>query len=212
MKHENSQFRWKFWGLASTGLALVAFAGCTRTTQQDVADAQQAAQEERDDLAEVRTETREAVNEEQLEAERARREARKPVLEEERDVNEARKEGNEAIREEQKDVQAAEENCARNGDEVRGRKGGATHTWPRPKRNWTKPTSGSSSYARTVTRLEGAAKDANDAKIERIEATHDRAEEALSDLKSADVLNWTQSRDIVDRALNELAREMEQAS
>ena len=60
--------------------------------------------------------------------------------------------------------------------------------------------------------LEGADKDANDAKIEKIEATHDRAEEALGELKSAEALDWTRSRDNVDRAFNELAREMEKSS
>ena len=84
MRSTDSQSGWMTLSVAATGLSLAMFVGCARTTEEDVTDAREAAQQERDELTEVRTEAREATQDEQHEA-------------------------TEAVREQQKEVQAAEQ-------------------------------------------------------------------------------------------------------
>ena len=48
--------------------------------------------------------------------------------------------------------------------------------------------------------------------LRELQKAHDQAEDALDELKSADVLNWKQSQGKVDRELNDLSKVIEQTS
>jgi hypothetical protein len=59
---------------------------------------------------------------------------------------------------------------------------------------------------------EGAAKDATDKQAAELQTAHDRAEEALDNLKSADLMKWTDHQDNVKQAFDALQTEMDQSA
>jgi outer membrane murein-binding lipoprotein Lpp len=219
VKRTYSQNGWKSLHWTALGLASAMLVGCAETTRQDVSDARQEAQEERQQLDEVRTDARDAVREEQQEAEQVRREAMKPVTEdtgediarEERDVEEARQEGDEAIREQKQDVQEAEKEA-----DLTERKFQATKARDAYVEQAEAKLNEASSHIDALKAkgdsLEGDAKDANDKQVAQLETEHTQAKDALDELKSAEVLNWKQSQAKVDRELNDLSRAIEQTS
>src|SRR5690606_34969994 len=57
---------------------------------------------------------------------------------------------------------------------------------------------------------EGAAKEATDAQITELQNAHDRAEESLDTVESADLLKWSDHRDNVKQAFNDLQAKIDQ--
>lgn len=195
--------------VALTGVALIATGCADSTTPQDVSDARENLREEQQDVAEARQEAQENIADAREDAREVivnkpiTEEANEEMVEAQRDLAEARQEANEAIRDEQEDVAAA-------AAELRTEEQRLAATQARDA--YVKEVEGQlTSIENDINQLEtqasnaeGADKDALDLRIQALQAHHDRVEEALDHLKSADLAEWQNHQQHVRTAMQDL--------
>lgn len=201
-----------------SGWALVAIGCSNRADYNDVQAAREEVQEEQRETAAVRNESVEEIADAARHEQAVRREALKPVTPaESKNIQdaaaataEARHEGAESVREEQQET--ADAKAKLRDTEARF---GATKARDE---FVTAHDAKLKAAADRIDALEeraateaGAAKDATNLQVSELQQAHDRAKDALEEVKSADdVLKWAMHRDNVQRAFNDLQTEMDQ--
>ena len=201
MRLTRSTFAMLFVGLIATGL------GCTEgATQKDVAKAERNVREEQQDVREAQREGQEKVAD-------ARRDAdykvNRPVIEEaNRDVAEARRDAAENVVEEKRDVREAQAELSKTQRELQATQGRDQFAREAQSKldDAAKQIDLLKERAKT---LEGAPKDQLDQRISALEIKHDAADDALGEMKRADLANWTTHRTHVQTALADLTRDLE---
>lgn len=177
--------------VAIASLAFMA-AGCQQsTTPDDVADARDDLREEQQDVAEVQREGAADIADEQADV---RHEAMKPALDddvrdEQRDVIAAEQDAKEEINEEQQDVRDAASELKQTEEELAAttaRDAFVAETEVQLKTADDKIAA----HKDQADNLEGAEKDALDAKIAKLQTERDALEDSLDSLKGADLLKW----------------------
>jgi DNA repair exonuclease SbcCD ATPase subunit len=190
-----------------TGVALVMTGCADATTQEDVAGAREELREEEADVAEAQDEAQQEIAE--AEAEAQEHTVGKPVTEDDaaaeaqQDVAEARQDAAADIAEEKADVAHAEAELKTEEQRLQA---------TQERDAYVKEVEGQlASIEKDIDGLEeqasnaeGADKDAINLKIENLNAQHDRIEEALSDLKSADLASWKNHQQHVRTAMQNL--------
>jgi len=197
---------------ALVGAALVA-SGCEEsTTQDDVSDARQELREEQQETAETIREGREQVAEAQREAQPYT--VNKPVLEEDaiearEDVAEARQGANEDVRD-----QAQEQNAAAVELRTEEQKLAATKARDayvnQAERALADAEVRIKQLEESASSAEGTAKDAIDRQLEALNGQHDRAEEAIAELKDAELASWQAHQENVRVAMQGLNTSLNQ--
>jgi hypothetical protein len=202
-----------------SGCALIA-AGCTqRTDYDDVQASRENVAEEQRETAEVRQETAEEIAAAERREAEARHEVLKPVTpseaetvrEAEQDTAETRREGAEAIHEEQKD--AAEAKAKLRETEAKFNATKARDAFVADHKS--KLSAAAERIEALKTRAgneEGAVKDATQKQIDELQAAHDKAEDAVEETESADLLKWEEHRDHVKQAFDALQAKMDQTT
>lgn len=192
--------------LTFSGVLFCALGCADSTTQEDVADAREEVREEQQDVAEAKEEANENIAEAQDNTQEYT--ASKPVTDDEAadahaELAETQQEAAEDIKDEQEDVAAAQADLrteeqrlaatqARDAyvQEIEGQLASIEKDIEQMKEQ--------------ASNAEGANKDELDQKIAGMEAHHDRVQEALDDLKSADINEWQNHRQHVRTAMQEL--------
>lgn len=198
-------------------LAVVAL-GCQQaTTERDVADAREDLREEQQDVADAKADAQADVAEEQQDVDAARREAMKPVLDEnenirdeQADVAEAQHDGADAVADEQQDVADAAADVRKKEAELaatRARDGFAADA----EGKLAKADQTISTLKEKASNASGAEKTELDAKIDRLQEQRDRAEDAIDDLKSAELMKWDAHKPTVNSAMAELDKAIQEA-
>jgi colicin import membrane protein len=194
---------------AVAGLALLVVGCAESTTQKDMAEAQR-------DLREAQQDTREAQREAQENVAAAQRDAHtvnRPVIDQDavadarRDVDEARREGAENVAEQKRDEAEAAANLQKTQREFQ-----ATQA----RDAFVKDTEMKLADAeRRIDQLEaqaaaseGATRDALNARVKALNTQHDAAEDALGEVKRADLDKWTIPQAKAHSALQDLMRDL----
>jgi DNA repair exonuclease SbcCD ATPase subunit len=185
------------------GAALIT-TGCSDTaTQEDVADARQDVREEQADVREAQQDAQENISEAQQDAQEHT--VGKPITgddaaEARSDVAEGRQDAAENIAEEQQDVAAAKADLKTEEQRL-----AATQA----RDAYVKDVEGKLTAMKTnidnmknqASNAEGADKDALNTKIDAMQAQYDRTEDALDDLKGADLASWENHKEHVRTAM-----------
>jgi uncharacterized coiled-coil DUF342 family protein len=196
-----------------TGVALV-FTGCAdATTQDDVSDAREELREEQGDVAEAQDEAQQEIADARADAqehtvgkpitEDDAAEMREDAREANQEVAEARQDAAEAIAEEEADVAHAQAELKTEEQRLKA---------TQERDAYVKEVEGQldvmakdiDGLEEQAANAEGADKDAINLQIENLNAQHDRVQEALSDLKSADLASWQNHRQHVRTAMQNL--------
>lgn len=206
-------------GLLLAGCSALAVGCMDRTDMNDVQAARDEVREEQQQTAEVRQETAEDIAAAQRHEDAVRHEAMKPVtddrLDDVRDAEaataEARREGAEAIQEEQQDTAEAQA-------ELRETEMKFKATQERDRfvaDHQAKLDEAAARIEALETRAsneEGVTAEATNRQAAELQIAHDRAEEALENLKSAEVLHWTEHQDNTKQAFDSLQAKMDQSA
>ena len=193
------------------GLALVA-AGCTETTtRKDVAEAQRDVREEQQDVREAAREGQQEVAAAQRDAQhtvnRPVMEANESVADANRNVAEARREASQEVAAEQRDVREATTDLQKKQRELQSTQArDAFANDSQMKLDAAeKQIEQLESQARSA---EGAAKDSLNDRIKALKTKHDAAEDALGELKRAELDKWSVHQSHVQTALQDLTRDL----
>lgn len=193
-----------------TGVAL-SFSGCAEsTTQKDVADAREELREEQKETADTIRDAREDVAEAQREAQPYT--VNKPVTPEDaaearQEVAEARQEANEEIRDQKQEEQEAALDLRTTEQEAAATKARDEFVM-KTEHELADAEARINQLKSTASSAEGANKDALDRQIDTLQNQHDRAEEALGNLKSAKLAEWPVHRQSVRTAMRDLDSSM----
>jgi hypothetical protein len=186
--------------------AVLIVAGCSdATTREDVSDAREELREEQQDLAEERLEAQHEVADAREEAQK--RTVAKPVVEDDaaeaqQDLAETRHEAAEDVADEREDVQAAATDLRTEQQRLQATQARDAYV----KEAETRLATIAKSIEQLETRAdkaEGADKKALDLRIAALQTQHDRAEEALETLKSADLATWENHKEQVRAAMQD---------
>lgn len=203
-------------GLSAAGL--ISLAGCNEVSREDVTAARDEAREEQREAEEARRNAEERIAEEERETEEVRREAFRPnyddeatnaIQEEEKETAEVRREVADEVNEQQREANEAAEEAAKTEArfEARFEAQKARDSYVKDAElQLIKFDEQIAAMKEQNANLEGAEKEAADKKIELIEDRRDTAQEALDDVKSAEVMDWEAARDDVERALKDLTQ------
>lgn len=198
--------------LSLMGLACI---GCGQDVDQgDVNAAREDVREEMRETAQVEQEGREAINEEERETAETRHEVLKPntedIREEKRETAEARKDAAEAVNEEQKETAEAKQELNEKEAKLNAQK--ARDAYVAENQTLLKTAATRIEQLETVADdQEGAVKEATEKQIDELQAAHDKLEEAIDDMKSADPLKWQTEKADVEAARKALEQELEEA-
>jgi hypothetical protein len=183
------------------GVALIA-SGCSdATTREDVSDAREELREEQADLAEAKDEAADDI------AEAKEHTVGKPVTEEEaaearQEVAEARQDAAESISEEQQDVKEAAAELRTEEQRLKATQDRDAYV-KEVEGELAKMEKSIEEMKEQASAAEGAAKDEINLKIDALQAQHDRTEEALDSLKSADLASWENHKEHVRTAMQD---------
>ncbi len=196
--------------IALSGCALVAVGCADRTDYDDVQAARDDVAEEQRETAEVRQEAAEEIAAARRDEAENRHEVMRPV-DETSEAQEARREGAEAIREEEQET--AEAQAELQETEARFNATKARDSFVNDHR--AKLNAAAERIEALETRAgneEGATSEATQKQADDLQAAHDRAEDALEKVESADVMKWEAHRDPVKQAFDALQAQMDQAA
>jgi chromosome segregation ATPase len=200
---------------ALLGAATVVGLGCAQDVDRDdVTDARQEVLEEERETAQARQEMGEEVAEQERQAAEKRHEALRPdyegVREADGDVREARREGAEKVREEEQETREARKELSETEAKFEAQK--ARDNFLAEPRALLKSAEERIEQLKAVADdQEGAAQEATQLQIDKLQLAHDALEEAIDDAKSADALDWQTEKATVDTAHKNLQRELDEA-
>ncbi len=195
--------------------SLVAVGCADRTDLGDVQAARDDVREEQHETAEVRQEAAEDIAEAQRNEAATRHEVMRPntdeIREAEQETAETRREAAEAIREENQETAEAQA-------ELRDTEARYQATQARDKYvadHQAKLDAAEKRIEALNTRAsneEGATKEATERQAAELQTAHDRAEEALDNVESAELMRWSDHQNNVKQAFDALQAEMDQSA
>lgn len=208
---------------ASAGALLagsIAAVGCAeRTDMGDVQAARDAVREEQHETAEVRQESAEDIAEAERNEAAVRHEAMRPVTgENAEDVRDAAQETAETRQEAAEAIQEEKQETAEAQAELRDTEARFQATQARDKYvadHQVKLDAAEKRIEALNTRAsneEGATKEATEKQVAELKTAHDRAEEALDNVESAELLKWSDHQSNVKQAFDALQTEMDQSA
>jgi len=208
---------------ASAGALLagsIAAVGCAeRTDLGDVQAARDAVREEQHETAEVRQESAEEIAEAERKEAAVRHEAMRPVTgENSEDVRDAAHETAETRQEAAAAVQEEQQDTAEAKEKLRDTEARFQATQARDKYVADHQTKLDAAEKRIevlndrAANEEGATKEATEKQAAELQTAHDRAEEALDNVGSAELLKWTDQQSNVKQAFDALQIEMDQSA
>jgi len=201
----------------------LAVAGCQEgTTREDVADARADVQEEQQDVAEAQADAQSDIAAAQDDADEARREANKPVLDgddkadaqediadAQADIAEAQADANAEVQDEQADVAEAQKELQQTEAELQQTQARDAFA-QQAEQQLALADKKIEELKDREDNADGAAEQATEDQIEKLQAQRDRVEDGLDDMKSAEVMNWQDHQRNVQLALSELNRMMQE--
>jgi chromosome segregation ATPase len=205
-------------GLLLAGASVLAVGCMDRTDMNDVQAARDNLREEESRTAEVRQEAAEHVAEAQRREDALRHEVRRPVdaasdelRDAQADTAEARRKTTHAVQEQQQDTAEAQA-------ELRETEMKFKATQERDKFVADHQAKLDAAAAKIdaledrASNEEGTTAEATKNQAAQLQIAHDRAEEALDNLKNADVLHWTERQENATRAFDSLQQKMDRSS
>jgi hypothetical protein len=186
---------------ASVSGAAILLTGCTgTTTRDDVADARAALEQEQEETAVVIREGEQDI----VEARREAYEASKPVLEEGRqDIAAVKRDVAETIRAQRKEEQKAVDNLRTAEQALDARQTRDAYV-KQVEHDLANIQLEINQLKDRAANAEGDQKEDLDQQIETLQAQHDRAEDALEELKNADLDDWQVHEQHVRIAMQDL--------
>ena len=203
-------------------LALIV-AGCQEsTTREDVADARADVLEEQQDVATAQADANADVAAEQDDLDAARREANKPVLDgdesaeaakdladEKRDIAAARADANEEVLDEKRDVAEAAKDLQTTEAELQQTQARDAFAQQAEQQLALADKKIEELEAREDN-ADGAAEKAFQDQIAKIKAQRDPVDDAVDDMKSAEIMKWQDHQKNAQLAMSELNRMMQE--
>jgi len=205
--------------LAVATLAVpVLVAGCSGVTQDDLTDAREEVKEEEKETHEVRREAMRDIEEEEQETEKLREEFDKPYDEEAREqlreevqeTEAVREEAREEIRGEKDETDEAEKDLTVLEEKFRAQQERSEYV-NSVEADLEAAETRIAELEENADELDGPALEETNKAIEVLQDRHDRLDDHLDEMTSADALDWEEYRDEVERARTMLKQEMNEA-
>lgn len=208
---------------ASAGALLagsIATVGCAeRTDMGDVQAARDAVREEQHETAEVRQESARDIAEAERDEAAVRHEAMKPITENNADaIRDAEQETAETRRDAAENIQEEQQETAEAQAKLRDTEAKYRATQARDKFVADHQAKLDAAEKRIealndrASNEEGATKEATQKQAAELQTAHDRAEEALDNVESAELMKWNDHQDNVKQAFDALQAEMDQSA
>jgi chromosome segregation ATPase len=192
---------------AVAGVALVTM-GCTdATTRDDVADAREELREEQADVAEARNEAQDEMAEAREEYTVGRPVTEDESAEAQQELADARQDANEEIAEEQADAESAKAGLQATQQDQQATAARDNYV-KEVEQQLADIEAKIDELEEDASNAEGTEADNLNLRIETLQAQHDRAEEALGELKSADINHWQTHQEHVRTAMQDLNNSM----
>jgi hypothetical protein len=199
-------------GLSAASLMILA--GCADVSRHDVTAAREKAMEEQQEANEARRDAQDKIVEQEQRTDEVRREAFRPTYDEqgteairteEERTEEVRRETAEEVNEEQQEANEAATEAAKTEARFEAQKARDSYV-KEAELQLIKADEQIAVMKEQAANLEGAEKDASDTKMNLIDERRETAQEAIDDVKSAEVEDWELARDDVERALKDLTQ------
>lgn len=193
--------------------------GCSQYTADDVADARQAVEEERQETEQVRQDAQQAIEEEQQETSQVAREVQKPILnrddaeaieEERRETAEVRERALEEIKEEERETEAAQE--AADDVEEKYQAQEARDAYLRSYQKHVELANKKIESLQASDDDDEARQKAIEQEVAEIEKRRDALSEALESMEDSELANWRSYRRDVEDAATKLEHASDSSS
>ena len=196
------------------------FSACTNSvSQNDLSDARQDVEEQKEETRETIADANQKIAEKQADVDEARHEAMKPVAtegdvdaveDEKRELRDTIREGRNDVEEKLEDTSEAEKEAEKVETKL---------AMQEERDAYIKTAEAKLEAAdkrveelqKQGENLEGPAKEENELEITQIKDRRNQTSDALETLRDKEVMKWKESKELVDRAMNDLTEEMQES-